>query len=87
MTNILLAELNELPKSVLQKISISNSEFGITINKGAMQIYLKENRAGDIEIQYESQLHEMTTQFIPRKDLLHFLIAVIDRNKLCKIDL
>ena len=87
MNNIILDKINELPESVLKRISISNSEFGITIKKGAMQVYLRAHSGEDVEISYESQLHEITTAIVSRDNLINFVTAVIDRDKLGEIDI
>jgi hypothetical protein len=79
--------LDDASSSLQRRFCVRRDAQGLTIHCGAMQAYIRDVDETRVEVAYESAIHETTRERLHPTDAARLILAIVQRNRLCKINL
>lgn len=80
-----LGLLGAQPRPVRSRFTLRRDGTGVVVQRGGMQAVAREIGNGQVEVLYEHALHETTWERVSPEVAARLLLAVMQREQLCRV--
>jgi hypothetical protein len=84
--DVVLGVLQSQPWPVRCRFTVCRDGNRATVDRGGMQAVVREVDDGRVEVVYEHALHEATHERLAPEAAARLLLAVMQRERLCRVD-